>query len=229
MLHRKDDITKSYYENTQYNFLSRGECAAIIISGEDYKKFTRKFNKPYDALFLSAMKQTLTSLCAEVPTCIQGYTSRFDIAVFFEAPEEFEMPSWYSFDTNKIATLSASIATLKFNRAFEKSAKSYVLSGNNFDETKKFTIMQAYVAAIEDGAFFTAKCFNIKKEKIADYIRLMKEQTSESALRDTALAYFKEEEIAGKSAHHLKKMIYEKAGVDFDKYPEEFRCGIELS
>lgn len=226
MEYRKEEITKSYYENTSFNFLKRNMPAVICISGEDYRKFTEKFQKPYDSIFLSSMQNTLAYLCEQVPGCIIGYTKEFDMTIIFDSPSNIETPSWYNYDTNKITTLTASMATLKFNKTFEKNAKSYVMSGNNFDETRKFTAMQGYVSAIESGALFTSKCFNIQTDQIAEYLFLQQKQTIDNAVQDMGLLYFKENELADKSSSDIQFMVFDKANVNFDSYPSEFKRGV---
>ncbi len=225
MQYKKEDNTKSYYENINFNFLKRSDMAAVAINGEDFVSYTENFQKPYDNIFLTAMTKTLRYLCASIPDCVFGYTKEFDLYIFFEAPKNYESPSWFDYDTNRIAALTASMATLKYNESFNKTAKSYVLSGNNFDETRKFTAMQAYVSAIDNGALFTSKCFNIKKEQIKTYISLLKQQTVENAVRSMGLMYFKETELDGKSSSEIRDMVFDKNGTNFDDYPAAFRCG----
>lgn len=225
MEYKKEEITKSYYENTPFNFLKRNLPAVILISGEEYQKFTEKFQKPYDSIFLSSMQNTLVYMCSQIPGCIMGYTKEFDMTIIFNSPSNIETPSWYNFDINKITTLTASMATLKFNKTFEKSAKTYVMSGNNFDETRKFTAMQGYVSAIEEGALFTSKTFNIQPDQIADYLFLQQKQTIDNAVHEMGLEYFKEAELADKSSSDIQFMVFDKSGINFDSYPSEFKRG----
>ena len=225
MKYQKEDITKSYYENISFNFLKRDETAAIIINGENYKEYSAKFQKPYDNIFTSAMNKALVHMCSQIPTCLFGYTSCFDMVVFFSAPENFETASWFNYDTNKIATYASSVVTFEYNRIFEKTAKSYVMSGKNFDETRKFTAMQGYVSAIDAGAFFTAKCFNIKKDQITDYIYLLQKQTINDAVHEMGLMYFKENELIDKTASEIQLMVFDKDKINFDNYPASFKHG----
>ncbi|MFR6329338.1 MAG: tRNA(His) guanylyltransferase Thg1 family protein [Eisenbergiella sp.] len=152
------------------HFLKR-EDGRRCDPGENYEDFTKNFQKPYDTIFLASMKKALQYLCRSIPSRLAGYTSRFDMAVFFSAPDSFETPSWYNYDMSD-RHLASSMASFAFNRIFEKAADSYVMSGNNFDETRKFTAMRLRLS-IDAGALFTAKCFNIKKEQIADYLYLL--------------------------------------------------------
>jgi tRNA(His) guanylyltransferase len=225
MKYQKEDITKSFYENISYNFLKRNETAAIIINGENYNEYSKKFQKPYDNIFISSMNKALVHMCSQIPTCLFGYTSCFDMAIFFSPPETFEQTSWFNYDTNRIATYASSVVTFEYNRFFEKTAKSYVMSGKNFDETRKFTAMQGYVSAIDAGAFFTAKCFNIKKDQISDYVYLLQKQTINGAVHEMGLMYFKEEELIGKTASEIQLMVFEKAKTNFDNYPASFKHG----
>lgn len=225
MKYQKEEVTKSFYENISYNFLKRNETAAIIINGENYKEYSEKFQKPYDNIFISSMNKALIHMCSQIPTCLFGYTSCFDMAIFFSSPETFEQTSWFNYDTNRIATYASSVVTFEYNKVFEKTAKSYVMSGKNFDETRKFTAMQGYVSAIDAGAFFTAKCFNIKKDQIIDYIYLLQKQTIQDAVHEMGRIYFNDNELAGKTSSEIQLMVFDKAGLNFDSYPDPFKHG----
>ncbi len=220
-----EEATGSWYEDVSFTFLKRNMPAVIRISGQQYHDFVRKFQKPYDPVFLGSMQETLRYLCDTIPGCVFGYTQSFTFILVLQTPAHIETTSWFSSDIQKIASVSASMATLKFNKIFEKNAKSYVMTGNHFDETKQLNAMQGYVGAIDKGALFLANCFNIPAEDLFHYLYLQQKQSIESAVLETGAAYFTEKELAGKSAAQIQFMYFDKTGKNFDDFPAEFKRG----
>lgn len=219
------EITKSYYEDISYVFLKRNLPAVIVVSGDGYRKFVKNFQKPYDPLFMKTMQSTLKYLCDSVPGCVFGYTEGFEFVLLLTPPSGIEETSWFTYDVQKIASLTASLATMKFNKLFEKNAKSYVMAGNNFDQTKKLTAMQGYVNAIDTGALFTAGCFNLPAHDIFRYLEAKQKSALNQAIGDMGETYFSAQELAGKTASEVQKMAFENRGINFEDYPNEFKRG----
>lgn len=225
MIYKKEEITKSYFENASFSFLKRNMPMVIAVSGENYLEFIKDFQKPYDSIFILAMQNTLKHLCDAVPGCIFGYTEDFDLILVITPPENIENSSWFNYDTQKIVSLASSMTAMEFNKTFEKSAKSYVLAGNNFDETKKINAMQGYVNAIDKGAIFSAKCFNLMADELYKYIYAKQKESINTAIKEMGRSYFKEEDLANKSSSDIQFMVFDKAGINFDDYPASFKHG----
>ncbi len=225
MTDKKHEITKSWYEDISYVFLKRSAPAVLTIGGEDYPGFVQKFQKPYDPIFLNAMQETLKYLCESIPGCILGYTHAFECTLVLAAPKQIETPSWFNLDVQKIVSLAAGMASMKFNKCFEKTAKTYVMAGNNFDETKKLSAMQGYVSAIDKGAVFSAACFNLPAEEVFRYLYQKQKSAIETAVFETGSAFFTEKELSGKSAAEIQFMFFDKTGQNFDNYPADFKHG----
>ena len=222
---KKEDITKSMFEDMSYMFLKRNSPAIIMIEGEDYREFVSKFQKPFDPLFTDTMQQTLKYMCENIPCCIFGYTKEFEVTILLLPPKDISEKTWFGRDVQKITSMAASMATVKFNKYFEKTAKSYVMAGNNFDETRKLSAMQGYVNAIDKGAFFTAKCFNIALNDIPEYIYKQQKESIHTGVQLMGRTYFSEEELRGKTQADIQFMVFDKAGINFDSYLPENKRG----
>ncbi len=221
----KEEITQSYYEDANFSFLKRNVPMVINITGEDYAGFVKRFQKPYDPLFIASMQRTLSYLCEQVPGCVFGYNHGFEFVLVIAPPSNIEQSSWFSYDLQKISSLTASMAGLHFNKDFEKSAKNYVLAGNNFDQTKKLNAMQGYVHAIDKGAIFSACCFNLPVEELHKYLYLKQKASLDRAIKEMGQTYFEEAELAGKSPSDIQFMVFNKCGINFDNYPIPFKRG----
>lgn len=222
----KEELLKIHKQYCPEQHIDSGSPVIIQITGKGYTDFIGRFQKPFDEIFLSSMKNTLKYLCSKIPECVYGYSENFDFTLVLNPSKSGEGLLCSGYDIHEISSMASSMATLRFNRVFEKAAKSYVMAGNNFDETNKLSAMQGYVASIDKGALFTAKVFNLPSEQVFGYIHLQQKHRISSGIFEMGLAYFNESEISGRSSSEIQFMVFDKAGVNFDNYPNEFKRGL---
>ena len=87
------DLIKGYEAN--YNFTLPKRCAAIIrLDMRAGHSFTKGFDKPYDAIFIKSMYETMHYLCKNIPGCQFGYVESDEISLLvYETNPEAE-PWW---------------------------------------------------------------------------------------------------------------------------------------
>lgn len=57
---------KEYYENISKTKLMRRTPVAIRIDGKAFHTFTRGFQKPFDAVLIKSMQETMKYLCENI-------------------------------------------------------------------------------------------------------------------------------------------------------------------
>ena len=85
--------------------------------------------------------------------------------------------AWFDYEVQKICSISASMATMAFNKSFTKNAEefmtdcasSYEMEGLYSNGTEEWRLCGVYLKAIKKGAMFDARCFNIPKEEVTNY------------------------------------------------------------
>lgn len=172
------------YEKVPKIKLMRRTPVAIRIDGKAFHTFTRGFMKPFDPVMVEAMQKTTLDLCKHIQGCVFGYTQSDEITLILIDYQTFETDAWFDNEVQKICSISASMATMYFNKWFsyytEKKSISasvnYEVARDEGDEDgiEKADAMEdqviIYKKALEKGAMFDARCFNISKEEACNLV-----------------------------------------------------------
>ena len=109
---------KENYENRAKTQLLRRTPVIIRLDGKAFHTFTKGFEKPFDKTMVEAMQATMLALCKEIQGCVLGYTQSDEITLILTDYTNLETSAWFNYDVQKICSVSASIATLIFNKYF---------------------------------------------------------------------------------------------------------------
>lgn len=106
-------------EKSERSFLKENPFIVIRVDGRGFSKLTKKIKKPFDLHFAEAIKETGTYLLNEVPNAILAYSQSDEISVIIKG-DNTGSQQWFSNNIQKITSLTSSMATLAFNRFFQK-------------------------------------------------------------------------------------------------------------
>lgn len=98
--------------------LPKRSLAAIRIDGRAFHTWTRGLPRPYSRRLMDAMAATTQALCEEVSGSVIGYTQSDEISIVFQDFAKLDTQRWFGGSVQKICSVSASIATAHFARAF---------------------------------------------------------------------------------------------------------------
>jgi integrase len=125
----------------------------------------------------------------------------------------------------KVCSITAAMATMAFNKFFIEEAQNKfqhieVDEDGYSEEDKK--LFEAYTKAIERGAMFDSRCFNIPKEEVVNCIYWRHVDAERNSVQMVGLANFSAKELEHKSRSMIKEMLLEqKEKQDF--YKRHFR------
>ena len=111
-------IRMKIYENVTRNYLTRRVPVLIRIDGKSFHSFTKGFQRPFDELLISTMQQTAKYLCENIQGCKLAYTQSDEITLLLTDYETIGTQGWFDYNIQKIVSVSASMATLAFNKYF---------------------------------------------------------------------------------------------------------------
>lgn len=211
---------KEDYENRSKTYLVRRMPVIIRLDGKAFHTFTRELKKPYDAIFHIAMNQTLKYLCENIQGCKIGYTQSDEITLLLTDYDNIDTSAWFDYSLHKMCSISASMATLEFNRVFEREARMYI-EGNPNDEKYCKSLMKA----IEKGAMFDSRGFNVPEHEVANCFIWRQQDGIRNAVQMLGQVHFSHNKLNRKSTEDIKKMLMEQ-DVDFEAMPVEFKRGV---
>lgn len=109
------DRIKGYESITKYKLMRRG-YTLIRLDGCGFSKYTKGLNRPFDKGLVDDMIETTKYLCKNIQGCKLGYTQSDEITLVLTDFEEYKTQAWFDGELQKICSISASMATAKFNQ-----------------------------------------------------------------------------------------------------------------
>lgn len=218
---------KEYYENIPKTKLMRRAPVIARIDGKAFHTFTRGFKKPFDEILIKSMQDTMKYLCENIQGCVLGYTQSDEISLLLVDYKNLNSSAWFDYEIQKICSIAASMATMAFNKSFTKNveefmtdcASSYEMEGLCGKGTEEYKLCEVYQKAIEKGAIFDARCFNIPKEEVTNYFYWRQLDAIRNSIQMVGQAYFSHNILQYKTCEDIKDMLYVKDEIVWELLP----------
>ena len=213
---------KNNYESIPKTRLMRRTPVAIRIDGKAFHTFTRGFQKPFDKVLMTTMQETTKYLCENIQGCVFGYTQSDEITLILVDYQTLTTDAWFDYEVQKICSISASMATMAFNKFFEANVKNYIQS---IMPNILTPLAETYMKAVEKGAMFDARCFNIPKEEVTNLIYWRQLDATRNSIQMVGQANFSHKELQNKSCNMIQDMLHEQKGINWNDYPTVYKRG----
>ena len=224
------------YEYVSRNYLTTRVPVIIRIDGKAFHTFTNGFQCPFDSVLSKSMQDTMLYLCENIQGCVLGYTQSDEITLILTDYKDINTSPWFDYNVQKCVSVSASMATMAFNRAFA------INMGNWWHEVstewresgltkmpdyleKPLKLYGRYQKALERGAMFDARVFNIPKDEVTNNIYWRQQDAIRNSVQMVGRAYFSNKELHKKSISDIIRMLINVKSVDWNDYPMQFRRG----
>lgn len=211
---KRDDLgnrMKTFYEEIPKTKLMRRTPVVIRIDGKAFHTFTRGFKRPFDDVLIKTMQETAKYLCENIQGCSLAYTQSDEISLLLIDYQRFETSAWFDYEIQKMVSISASMATMVFNRVFSET-----VSDLKFDNTNP---MDTYFEAVYSGAMFDARVFNIPKEEVTNYFYWRQLDASRNSIQMVGQANFSHRELQNKSCNDIQDMLMTQKGINWNDFP----------
>ena len=225
---------KENYEKVSKTSLMRRVPVAIRLDGNNFHTFTRGFKKPFDEILIKSMQETTNYLCENIQGCVLGYTQSDEISLLLVDYKNLNSSAWFDYEIQKICSIAASMATMAFNKSFAKNAEefmtdcasSYEMEGLCGKGTEEYKLCEVYQKAIEKGAMFDARCFNIPKEEVTNYFYWRQLDAIRNSIQMVGQAHFPHNILQYKTCEDIKDMLYVKDEIVWELLPTYKQRGI---
>jgi tRNA(His) 5'-end guanylyltransferase len=221
------DRMKSNYENRSKTYLTR-RCPVIIrLDGKAFHSFTRGLKRPWDRVLHKAMVETTKYLCANIQGCKLGYTQSDEITLLLTDFDTINTDAWFGYSVQKMCSIAASMATLEFNRAFEREANEVVdaiFALQDTDTEKDY--LRALDKCLTTGALFDARCFSVPKEEAANCFIWRQQDATRNAVQMLGQSHFSHKQLDHKTTGQIQDMLWKQYGINFNDMPVPFKRGV---
>ena len=227
---------KEYEKRNQY-YLQKRTPVAIRVDGRSFHTFTKGFKRPFDDILMKSMQETAKYMCENIQGAKLSYVQSDEITIILTDYDTLETDCWFNYRTDKLCSISASMATMAFNRVFVKNVDEWGrLTFPNWDEggtneevdVDLLKLNDAYQRAIGKGAMFDARCFNIPKEEVTNLIYWRQLDATRNSIQMVGQANFSHKELQNKSCNDIQDMLHEQKGINWNDYPTVCKRGTAI-
>jgi len=195
----KDDIgirMKDYYESRNKCFLTRRTYTIIRIDGKAFHTYTRGLSRPFDDELMSDMDETAKFLCENIQGTKFAYVQSDEISLLLTDFDKLNTDAWFDGNTQKITSVSASLATGKFNQL--RPGKL---------------------------AFFDSRVFTIPNPvEVENYFIWRQQDAVRNSIQSTAQSLYSDKELKNKNTMQMQEMCFKK-GVNWNDMLARYKRG----
>lgn len=223
---------KEYEKRNQY-YLQKRTPVAIRVDGRSFHTFTKGFQRPFDDVLIKTMQETAKYMCENIQGAKFAYVQSDEITIILTDYDTLETDCWFNYRTDKLCSIAASMSTMAFNKFFRKNVENFVqdcatdyeTQGLCGEGTVEYELCKTYQKAIEKGAMFDARCFNIPKEEVTNLIYWRQLDATRNSIQMVGQANFSHKELQNKSCNDIQDMLHEQKGINWNDYPTVCKRG----
>lgn len=190
---------KENYENRTRFLLPRRTYTIARLDGKGFHQFCKGMSRPYDVGLMNVMDYTALNLCKEISGAEFAFVQSDEIQILITDFKELNTEAWFDYNIQKLASVTASIATAHFN--------SY------------------YKHPLNKLATFDSRVFTISdREEVANSFIWRQNDCSRNSISMTAQSLYSHSELQCKKRSELQEMCFQK-GTNWNDLPSGFRRG----
>lgn len=175
------------------------------------------------------MNETMKYLCENIQGCKLGYTQSDEITLLLTDYDTLTTDAWFGYGVQKMCSVAASMATMVFNKCLREFKDNYLRSdewANHYFEEEVELYTEVLRKAVDKGAMFDARCFNIPAEEVTNCFIWRQQDATRNAIQMLGQCNFSHKELHGKSCNDIQDMLMLQKGINFNDMPTEFKRGV---
>ena len=222
------DRMKEYESRNQY-YLQKRTPVCIRVDMRAGHTFTRGFARPFDEVFGNAMVRTMEYCAKNIGNCVFAYCQSDEITFILVDYAKLETDAWFDYRTDKLCSISASMATLAFNNYFADETEKFKANHTALSiwpYQKDRDLYDAYTLAINKGAMFDARVFSIPKEEATNLVYWRQLDATRNSIQMVGQANFSHNELQSKSCNMIQDMLLTQRDINWNDYPTRWKRGV---
>lgn len=189
------------YESINKQKLIPNLPIVIRLDGKNFSKLTWNLDKPFDKLFAMCMNLTTSYLCHNIEGITLAYTQSDEITLVIpQINPRSEM--WFGGNIQKIVSVSASMATAKFNQAFSE-----------------------FFPQKNELAMFDSRVFQLPDYEVINCLIWRQQDATRNSIQMLGRNYFSHRDLMNKSTSEIQDMLMEKYEINWNDLDVHFKRG----
>lgn len=217
------------YEAVSKTRLVRRMPVIMRLDGRAFHTFTRGFQRPFDDVLVQSMQDTMKYLCENIQGCVLGYTQSDEITLVLVDYQALNSQPWFNGEVQKIVSISASMATMAFNKFFIENAREFIDKVYETRDAELICGYDDYMTTLQDavykGAMFDSRVFNIPKEDVTNCVYWRQLDASRNSIQMVGQANFPRKELHKKTCNEIQDMLMLQKGINWNDIPTHLKRG----
>lgn len=212
---------KSQYEHRTRSYLPRRTYTLIRIDGKAFHTFTKGFDRPHDKDLTTLMNETIKYLCQNIQGCKLGYVQSDEISLLLTDFEKPQTDAYFDGNIQKITSISASMATMAFNRSLTALYDIYVSEGNDQLLSKLSHKDNTLKSALFDSRVFTIP----DRVEVGNYFVWRQQDATKNSISMLAQSQFSHKELYGVNTSQMQYKLMLEKDINWNDCDEGFKRG----
>ena len=214
----------------------------IRLDGKAFHTFTKCLDKPFDKDLSEIMQYTAMKLAEEIQNVKFIYSQSDEISILLTDWDNPNTDTWYGNRVQKMTSISASIATARFNQAIMKVISKYKdIMAEPIVEFRNGKFYRADNIQLEGKelkfaiwnskqfqAMFDSRVFNLEPEEVSNYFLYRYMDAKRNSIQALAQSQFSHKQLNGKKVEDMIEMVKEKTGIDYKELPSIQKVGFAV-
>lgn len=173
---RLGDRMKQYEQVTRDNLIRRVPVI-LRLDGRAFHTLTRGCQKPFDSAFILSMIDTAASMLGEIQGAKCAYVQSDEISILITDYDSMESGAWFDYNIQKIASITAGIASVAFTQSFGRNA------------------------------VFDARVFNLPRQEVVNYFVWRQKDWNRNSVQMLARANFSHKALQNQGIPEIHDML----------------------
>jgi len=209
------DRMKSHYENRTRYLLPRRTYTILRVDGKAFHVYTKGCDRPFDKMLMEDMDFTAVALCQQIEGAQLAYVQSDEISLLLTDFADNQTQVWFDGNLQKLASISASIATAHFN-----SFRWQRILLNTENAENKLNLLR------EPTAYFDSRAFTIPDPtEVENYFIWRQQDATRNSISMTAQAHLPHERLQGKTSDEMQELLWQEKGINWNDMPSGFKRG----
>lgn len=186
------------YEEVTRQTLPRRTFTVIRVDGRAFHSLLKGAERPFDLEVMRAMDQVGLALCREISGAVLAFVQSDEVSVLVQDFGSLEQQPWFGGVVAKQVSVSASVATMAFNRRFSR---------------EKWGLFDSRVFTVPDPV------------EVANYFVWRQRDATRNSIAMTAQTWFSPRKLQGVGQQEMKALLQAEHNIDWEDCPEGFKYG----
>lgn len=193
------DRMKTYEQVSKTKLLSKVPVI-MRVDGRAFHTYTKGFDRPFDVRIIYSMRQVAQDLVNEIQGAKIAYCQSDEVSILITDYDKRDTQGWFNYVIQKMASVSASIATIAFDKAMGHNASPFMQSPKRY-------------------AQFDSRVFNLPRGEVCNYFIWRQQDAVRNSISMLAQSHFSHKQLQRKKSSDMQDMLMDKFGINWNEIP----------